>query len=118
MGAPAGTELANVIASGNFTGSSQSSTAALLLGVANLTIWGTFTATVLLVRSFDGGTTWVPVARDSSGTNATFTAPTSLAITERERGVLYQLQVTAYSSGTINYRLSVSQNTHESGGIV
>lgn len=82
------------------------STAKALWGDFNVAIWGTFAATVAVERSFDGGTTFVPVARDTSGTAASFTAATSLSISEPEKGVLYRLNCTAYTSGTVNYRLS------------
>lgn len=77
-----------------------------LWGDFNIVLWGTFVGTVTVERSFDGGTTFVPVARDTSGTAASFTAPTSLSISEPEKGVLYRLNCTAYTSGTASYRLS------------
>ena len=77
-----------------------------LWGDFNIAIWGTFVGTVAVERSFDGGTTFIPVARDTSGTAASFTTPTSLSISEPERAVLYRLNCNAYTSGTISYRLS------------
>lgn len=75
-------------------------------GDFNIALSGTFVGTVAVERSFDGGVTYIPVARDTSGTAASFTAPTSLSISEPEKGVLYRLNCTAYTSGTVNYRLS------------
>jgi len=72
----------------------------------NASVWGTFTATLQLERSFDGGTTWIPVSRDVVGTAAVFTAPFTTQITETESGVLYRFNCTAYTSGTANFRLS------------
>lgn len=72
----------------------------------NVSIWGTFVATVQLERSFDDGSTWVVCSRDSAGTNASYTAPASLLIEEPEAGVLYRLNCAAYTSGTVSYRIS------------
>ena len=67
-----------------------------------------YSATVQLERSFDGGATWTVCNIGSSGTLAQWAAgtPVNLSFTEPERGVSYRVNVTAYSSGTINYRLS------------
>lgn len=71
----------------------------------NLSLWGTFVASVQLERSFDGGTTWLPLT--ANGTQIyKFTAPCSEGGDETEAGVLYRLNCTAYTSGTVNYRLS------------
>jgi hypothetical protein len=71
----------------------------------NASIWGTFVGTVQLQRSFDSGTTWLPLT--SNGTQLeTFTAPASEQWQEDESGVLYRLICTAYTSGTVNYRIS------------
>ena len=71
------------------------------LGVSgnfNLSIWGTFVATVTLQRSFDSGTTWLDIA--------TYTAP----IEDAGFGygpAIYRVGVKTgdYTSGTINVRL-------------
>ena len=67
-----------------------------------------YSGTVQLERSFDGGATWIVCNIGSSGTLAQWTTgtPVSLSFTEPERGVSYRVNVAAYSSGTINYRLS------------
>lgn len=71
----------------------------------NISVWGTFVGTVQLERSFDNGTTWLPLT--AGGTQIEkFTAPASESVDEFEVGVLYRLNCTAYTSGTINYRLS------------
>ena len=64
----------------------------------NVSVWGTFVGTVQLQRSFDGGTTWIPTA--------SYTAVDSDIGEEPEDSVLYRFECTAYTSGTINYRLS------------
>lgn len=65
----------------------------------NVSLSGTWVGTVLLERSFDGGTTW--------HTYATHTANVEDKVPESEEGVLYRLNCSAYTSGTINYRLSI-----------
>lgn len=77
-----------------------------VMGLYNLTITGTFVATVQLERSFDGGTTFAPISGQTLGTTATFTAPTTLVGMETERAVLYRVNCTAFTSGTANVRIS------------
>lgn len=71
---------------------------AIRKGFFNLSIWGTFSASVVVQRSFDG-TTWLDVA--------TFTSPTEEAGFE-PTGADYRAGVKtgAYSSGTVNVRIS------------
>lgn len=71
----------------------------------NFSVWGTFVGTVVLEKSYDDGTTWLQ-AYDSTGTAVSFTAAKSVVIEEPEAGVLYRARCSAYTSGTINYRLS------------
>lgn len=94
--------IANV--SGQFTANGQSNNVAIK-GQANLSLWGTFAATVTLQRSFDDGATWLPVAKNADGDAAAYTAPVSLTFEEPESGVLYRLACT-YTSGTVNFRIS------------
>lgn len=69
---------------------------------------GTFNATVILLRSTDGGQTWNPETV-GGGVWASFTAPCQEAIdSEDDTGTLYRLACTAYTSGTITYRLGHS----------
>jgi hypothetical protein len=77
-----------------------------LRGKFNISLFGTFVATVKLQRSFDGGTTWIDVSRDTSGSLASYTAPISFVAEEPEDGVQYRLNCTAFTSGTVSYRLS------------
>ena len=68
------------------------------VGEFNLSIWGTFVATVTLQRSFDNGTNWLDIA--------TYTAP----IEDAGFGygpAIYRAGVKTgdYTSGTINVRL-------------
>lgn len=75
-------------------------------GGMNVTISGTFVATLRLRRSFDGGTTWFVVWTPDGQTERTHTAPISYWTFEPEEGVLYDLECSAFTSGTVNYRLS------------
>lgn len=71
-----------------------------LLGPFNLSVSGTFDATVTLQRSFDGGNTWVDVK--------TYTAPAEDVGDEPESEVLYRVGVKTgeYTSGTAEVRVS------------
>lgn len=94
----------NVIASGIFSGTGPD-TAVLMLGAFNISIWGTFVATIEFERSFDGGTTWIPVCFPD-GTPIRFFAPKSGAWAEIEAGVYYRVRCSAYTSGAANWRIS------------
>lgn len=72
----------------------------------NLALWGTFAGTIQLEKSFNGGTTWLPINEDNTGTPAAYTGPVCLSGFEPEYGVLYRWNCTAYTSGTVNYRIS------------
>lgn len=67
----------------------------------NVSISGTFVASILLQRSFDGGTSW--------GTVATYTTPVEASKYEPENA-LYRLgtDVSGYTSGTVSVRLGVA----------
>ena len=66
-----------------------------------------FAATVQLERSFDGGATFLPCNMGSSGLLAQWLAgPVSFAFGEPEKNVLYRFNCIAWTSGTINYRIS------------
>lgn len=69
----------------------------------NFSLWGTFTASIQLERSFDRGDTWLPVT--AFGTLVQFSGPVSESWEDVE-DVLYSLNCTSLSSGTVNYRFS------------
>jgi len=71
-----------------------------LVGPINLSLTGTWVATVKLQRSFDDGVTFLDVA------SYTANAEELGAKVEPESGVLYRLSCSAYTSGTVTYRLS------------
>jgi hypothetical protein len=68
----------------------------------NVSLSGTFSATVGLYRQLPGDltTTWRLVN--------SWTAPVETSIVDYENGVVYQLQSTAYTSGTAAGRLGQS----------
>jgi len=72
----------------------------------NLSLWGAFTGVVAVERSFDRGASWIGCSRDGAGTPAAYSTPVSLVLEEPEAGVLYRLNCTALSAGTVSYRLS------------
>ena len=71
----------------------------------NVSIWGSFTGSIQLERSFDNGSTWLPIT--AAGTQLyIWTAPASEVAEEPEQGPIYRLHCTAQSGGTANYRIS------------
>ena len=56
-------------------------------------------------RSFDAGTTWLPLTAAGIPFYR-WSAPASESAEEDEAGVLYRLNCTSYSSGTLTYRVS------------
>lgn len=73
-------------------------------GTFNLSLWGTFSATMVLERTFDG-VTWLPYTY-VDGTPLVFRLPVSTTIDEPEEGIRYRLRCTSYTSGTVNWRMS------------
>lgn len=100
-GAP---DQAQTVLSGVFAGTGTS-TAAPFIGRFNFTIWGTFSATINLQKSFDGGATWL-IARDVNGNAMTLTAGDTRVIEEVEPGVVYSVNCSAFTSGSPSYRVS------------
>lgn len=73
-------------------------------GSITFTVWGTFVATARPEISFDGGTTWVPLA-DDDGVVVTLTAPGHACARQTELGVLYRVACSAYTSGAISWQI-------------
>ena len=69
----------------------------------NFTLTGTFVGSARVLRSFDG-TNWSPCT--SAGAAVTFTAPCTEVLKEPEPGVQYAVDVTALTSGSVNWRFS------------
>lgn len=118
MGQPSGggTDNANPLVAGTFTGATNSS-AAIFYGWMNVSIWGTFVGTVVAERSFDGGTTWLGSSLPNSTTAISLTAPASFSVVEPEHQVLWRLRCSAFTSGTISYRLSQASDALAVGGV-
>jgi hypothetical protein len=76
------------------------------VGTANLAVWATggATGTVVLEKSFDGGTTALPAT--NLGEAVSFAAPCAELIFSRENGVLWRARRTAGSGATLFARLS------------
>ena len=70
----------------------------------NLSIWGSFVATIQLERSFDSGASWLPITAQGNQIYV-FNGACSEVIEEPEGGVLYRLNCTAFTSGAANYRI-------------
>ena len=83
--------------SGSFTGTGTSSSESMI-GNFDMSLSGFGSGSVNLERSFDGWSSWVVVE--------TFTADAEKVGRQVEHGVLYRFNCTAYTSGTIVYRLS------------
>jgi hypothetical protein len=98
-------ESANEIVTGSLT-SATAGNWAVIGGNFNIAVWGVFVGTVVIEKSYDGTTTSVPVSKDTSGTPATFTSPFSVYVREPEQGCNYRVNCTAFTSGTISYRIS------------
>ena|ERR1017187_7874298 len=92
---------------GSFTGTGQSASFIPLAGprMFNVTTRGTFVASFQLERSFDMGSNWHPITATSIQLYA-WTAPESEQAQEDQFGILYRLNCTAYTSGTVYYRIS------------
>lgn len=105
-----GSEAAKAITSGNLTAASGPSSitawAPFFPGLINVSVRGTFTATVVLEKSYDGGVTALPVQTDLAGTALSITAERHIQVEEAETGVCYRFRCTAYTSGTAICRAS------------
>lgn len=83
---------------GTFAATGVSAALPVIGGAFNVSLAGTFVGTVVLQRSFDQGATWKDVV--------SWTAPVETSRTEIEDKVQYRYNCTAYTSGTVTYRLS------------
>lgn len=89
--------MAIAVVTGSFTGTGQSSSV-VITGGFNLSLSGFGSGTVSIERSFDNGSTW--------NTIESYTTDTEKRGCEPENGILYRLNCSDYSSGTIVYRIS------------
>lgn len=124
LGVPLKGDQANAVIAGVFTGTGVSS-AFVFYGSFNVLIYGSggpngaWVGSVRLERSFDGGTTYIVCGVGGDGTQAVYStgADVSIPVNEVERDVAYRLNCTAYTSGTINYRISGTGVLATSNGI-
>ena len=105
--------MATRVLTGSFTATGRSTPFAPIVGGSpnniaqfNVSLSGTFVATVTLDRSFDNGVTWIVCSSDGAGSAASFTAPISVVAEEPEAGVIYSFNCSAFTSGTATYRMS------------
>jgi hypothetical protein len=81
---------------------------------------GSWSATIEVDHSFDGGTTWyVASFVGGGGAQAIFSTPNqdvSIQAFEPENGELWRIRCSAYTSGTITYRMSVTGGASPSYG--
>jgi hypothetical protein len=77
-------------------------------GSFNIALTGTGVASIQLERSFDNGVTWCGIYAAGTQLKVWSYAGTNLSegYQEVEGGVLYRLNCTSYTSGTVAYRLS------------
>jgi len=97
------------VVSGTFTGTANSLPFRPIPGRPfNMTLSGTFVASVVLKRSFDDGGSYHPLTVTSGTIVTTMYNPTaacSEVVQENEEKLLYRLECT-WTSGTVTYRLS------------
>jgi hypothetical protein len=110
MGKPTTTsdDLAVAVAAGSLTATGRGNVLLPILPSGNgfnVSVTGTFVGSVQLEWSFDGGATWSPLSY-ATGQTITWTTPAGMTFINWGRGILYSINCTAYTSGTINYRLS------------
>jgi hypothetical protein len=127
-------DVATVIVTGTITAtaavnvgnaaSTGSSASTGFYGALNFAVWASaFVGTVQIEKTYDNGTTWIPVALDVAGTVASYSlniaSATGFNVTlfEVEHGVNWRVRCTGFTSGTLNYRLSQG-NDHVFLGLV
>jgi hypothetical protein len=96
--------------SGTFVGTGNSAEIRIK-GRASVLITGG-NATVNIQRSTDQGSTWNTISRDAAGTLAAYATATlgfNGFIDEPEHMVMYRLNCSAYTSGTVTYRMGTER---------
>lgn len=98
--------------SGTFTAGGQASGGLAMVGKYNVTLKGDGTANlaVRVERSFDNGSNWFTLSKNTDGAAAVYSLTAnqkvSLVLEEPEAGVLVQLAVDSYTAGNADYRIS------------
>lgn len=105
--------VANQVVTGTLGSATTSSACLITRSRLDVSLYGTFVATVQLERTFDGpdavnqGTAnWIPCT--FLGTLVTWTIPGTEVVDEPHSGVMYRWNCTSYTSGTISYRFDPS----------
>lgn len=97
------------VVSGTFTATGQSAAVAVL-GKASILIEGGV-GTVHIEKSYNDGLSYFVVSKNSDGNAASYTTASNVAfnghIDEPLAKIKYRLNCTAYTSGSINYRIAV-----------
>ena len=100
--------MASAFVQGTFTATGESGWVPLR-GPFGFTLQGGV-GTVQLERSYDGGVTAYTISKNTDGDAASYTLTAGQEVGlegfEPEDAVLYRVACTAYTSGTITYRLS------------
>lgn len=95
-----------VVLAGTFTATGTSA-AIGLSGDFNFSLSGTFQASIVLEKSFDGGTTWIPVSLDGTGLPVSLVSQGASIVTQEiEAGMLYRVNCSSYASGSAFWRIS------------
>jgi len=92
---------------GTFAATGQSSAFFPMPGTFSVNL-SSGVATVKLERSTDSGSSWIDVSSDALGTVASWSlnsTEVAVLVDEPEIDVQYRLNCTAYTSGTVTYRL-------------
>lgn len=97
-------EMAQTVVSSAFVATGFSASAQFM-GDFNFSVQGVFVGTVVLLVSYDGGANFIPL-QSVPGTGYSFTAPGMVRLTNTEPGLLYEMQCSAFTSGTLNARLA------------
>jgi hypothetical protein len=98
----------NIKVGGSASGTGVIDTTLLVEGDYSFDTHGRWSATVELQRSIDDGSTWESVG---SWTSVSSDRNVQFSGTEHDAGVLYRINVTAYSGGTISAYLRVNSST-------
>jgi hypothetical protein len=121
---PAGDQATNVL-TGTFAATGAGA-AIIMYGTFNVLFGGrgggntAWSGTVRLERSLDGGVTWWVAGVGGAGAQSVWNTGTDVSVQafETERGVAYRLNCTAYTSGTIDWRISGTGILATTHGIV
>lgn len=90
--------------SGALSSVAAGSTLTLHAGLYNLRVSGTFVATWSLQRSSDGGANWFDLT-DYQSVVVGGTGTMNTVLIDAEDNFMVRVNVSAYTSGTLNYRL-------------